>query len=226
MPSKKPFKAVIVGGSIAGLSLANMLQKNGIDYVVLKAYPDIKAGTLTSVFREHNSYLVMGGLHDRVFWFHFFNIGQRVYSPNIPRYTKDDQTRRLKEHENDPIMPGLTFGDLVRNRVTSNMTALPEYAYEKWSYGRIITIGDAAHKFEPITGHGGNSAIETAAVLVNSLVMELKLSSCGTLTASQVKSIFDEVQRIRLARARKLIAQSHEQQRTEAMETPFISSLH
>lgn len=51
--------------------------------------------------------------------------------------------------------------------------------------------------------------------------MELKLSSCGTLTASQVKSIFDEVQRIRLARARKLIAQSHEQQRTEAMETPF-----
>lgn len=41
MEQKKPFKVVIVGGSIAGLSLANMLQKAGIDYMLLEAYPDI-----------------------------------------------------------------------------------------------------------------------------------------------------------------------------------------
>ena len=37
----KPFKAIIAGGSIAGLSLALMLEKNGIDFVVLEAYPSI-----------------------------------------------------------------------------------------------------------------------------------------------------------------------------------------
>lgn len=37
----KDFKVIIVGGSIAGLSLALMLEKNGIDFLVLEAYPDI-----------------------------------------------------------------------------------------------------------------------------------------------------------------------------------------
>lgn len=35
------FKIVIVGGSVAGLALANMLEKFNIDYVVLEAYPEI-----------------------------------------------------------------------------------------------------------------------------------------------------------------------------------------
>ncbi|OLN94167.1 FAD-dependent urate hydroxylase 5 [Colletotrichum chlorophyti] len=34
-------KVVIVGASIAGLSLANMLERVGIDYVLLEAYPEI-----------------------------------------------------------------------------------------------------------------------------------------------------------------------------------------
>lgn len=39
--TSKPFKVIIAGGSIAGLSLALMLEKNGIDFVVLEAYPSI-----------------------------------------------------------------------------------------------------------------------------------------------------------------------------------------
>lgn len=37
----KNFKVIIAGGSIAGLTLANMLEKVGIDFVVLEAYPEI-----------------------------------------------------------------------------------------------------------------------------------------------------------------------------------------
>lgn len=36
-----PFKVIIAGGSVAGLSLALMLERNGIDFVVLEGYPSI-----------------------------------------------------------------------------------------------------------------------------------------------------------------------------------------
>ncbi|OGM41446.1 zeaxanthin epoxidase [Aspergillus bombycis] len=54
----KPFKVIIAGGSIAGLSLALMLGKNGIDFLVLKAYPSIapqvgaSIGLLPTVLRS------------------------------------------------------------------------------------------------------------------------------------------------------------------------------
>lgn len=37
----KPFKVVIAGGGVAGLTLANSLERYGIDYVLLEAYPEI-----------------------------------------------------------------------------------------------------------------------------------------------------------------------------------------
>ena len=41
MGSGNNFKVVIAGGSIAGLALANILERVGIDFVVLESYPDI-----------------------------------------------------------------------------------------------------------------------------------------------------------------------------------------
>lgn len=37
----RDFKVIIAGGSVAGLSLANMLEKHGIDYILLEAYGQI-----------------------------------------------------------------------------------------------------------------------------------------------------------------------------------------
>ena len=38
---KRPFKVVIVGGGIAGLTLANSLESAKIDYVLLEAHSDL-----------------------------------------------------------------------------------------------------------------------------------------------------------------------------------------
>lgn len=41
MPEKSRMRVIIVGGSVAGLSLANMLEKYGIDFVVLEKHEEI-----------------------------------------------------------------------------------------------------------------------------------------------------------------------------------------
>jgi 2-polyprenyl-6-methoxyphenol hydroxylase-like FAD-dependent oxidoreductase len=36
-----PFKVIIIGGSVAGLTLANILERYGIEYILLEKYNDI-----------------------------------------------------------------------------------------------------------------------------------------------------------------------------------------
>lgn len=43
MPASKKLKVTIVGGGIGGLSLANMFEKAGIDYIVLEKAATIRA---------------------------------------------------------------------------------------------------------------------------------------------------------------------------------------
>ncbi|PGH10930.1 hypothetical protein AJ79_05176 [Helicocarpus griseus UAMH5409] len=179
---------------------------------------NIKAGSYNGVFHHNRSYLILGALHDRVFWFHFFKLEKRTYGTDIPRFSKEDEAQQLKKVASDPVMPGFTFGDIVQNKITSNMTAVPEYTYNKWHYDRIITTGDACHKFHPITGHGGNAAIETAATLTNGLVKAFNKSTSSTLSSPQISSLFQEVQDIRYKRVKDLIQVSHDQQRVEALE--------
>jgi len=68
MKGKKPFKVVIAGGSIAGLTLANMLEVNDIDYVVLEAYPDIapQVGASIGLLPHGNRILDQLGLFRKI----------------------------------------------------------------------------------------------------------------------------------------------------------------
>ncbi|KXH34541.1 hypothetical protein CSIM01_00452 [Colletotrichum simmondsii] len=68
MAQHKPFKVVIVGGSIAGLSLANMLQVNKIDFVVLEGHPDIapQVGASIGLLPHGNRILDQLGVFDRL----------------------------------------------------------------------------------------------------------------------------------------------------------------
>ncbi|KAF7929356.1 uncharacterized protein EAE98_005274 [Botrytis deweyae] len=178
--------------------------------------PGLEPGNLHSVFREKNSYLINGGPEGRVYWFYFFKLPTTLYGRDIPRYTKAEEAAVLKAHENDPITPEITFKVLQDSKITSTLTALPEYVFKKWHFERIVTIGDSAHKFNPISGHGGNSAFETSAAFVNSLVKLLNVSPKPT--TSQITTMFADLQARRESRAMILKDASHEQQRTEAMD--------
>jgi 2-polyprenyl-6-methoxyphenol hydroxylase-like FAD-dependent oxidoreductase len=66
--SPKDMKVIIAGGSIAGLSLALMLEKNGIDFLVLEAYRDIapQAGASIGLLPNGLRILDQLGCYERV----------------------------------------------------------------------------------------------------------------------------------------------------------------
>ncbi|EEU42752.1 uncharacterized protein NECHADRAFT_47426 [Fusarium vanettenii 77-13-4] len=68
MAQDPPFKVVIVGASVAGLSLANMLQANDIDFVILEAYPNIapQVGASIGLLPHGNRILDQLGLYEKI----------------------------------------------------------------------------------------------------------------------------------------------------------------
>ncbi|KXH43032.1 FAD binding domain-containing protein [Colletotrichum simmondsii] len=162
-----------------------------------KAYP--KASQHNTMSPGH-SYFVMAAPGDRVYWFLFMEL-KTLYGRDIPRYTKADEETIIKQHWNDRILDNMTLGDLYERRIATTLAPLQTYVFEKWHYKRAITIGDSAHKLligiiekvDPVTGQGGNGAIESAAHLVNALLRNLDQTPSG-LSEKQLESIFAEVQ--------------------------------
>ncbi|KAM0324282.1 hypothetical protein ACHAPQ_008381 [Fusarium lateritium] len=171
------------------------------------------------VYNHNFSYLVLVGPGGRLYWFLFVQLPVPLYGKDIPRYTKEDEEKLVQEHVSDQITPDVTFGQLYDARTNSTLTPLHEHVFKKWHYKRIITIGDAAHKFEPLTGWGGNSAIETAATLVNYLTSDI----IPTWGISQIEAAFKAIQEERFERVQWLVDDARTNQRMQAMETRLLA---
>ncbi|KAJ4248457.1 hypothetical protein NW762_012794 [Fusarium torreyae] len=215
--------------------LANKLEPGSVDtseaesvhcdysciFGISSSCPGVKAGDMNSVFRDRASYLIIGGLNGRTYWFRFQKFPKRLFGSQIPRFTDVETQETIKSALHEDILPGVKFSKLIENQVSGSMTPLVEHVYKKWHFGRVTTVGDSCHKFHPIGGHGGNAAIETAATLTNLLVESLKRSSTGRLTTLQVDGVFRRVQELRQDRAIAVKTYSHEQQRTESLDNWF-----
>lgn len=72
-----------------------------------------------------------------------------------------------------------------------------------------------AVKFHPVTGHGGNAAIETAAALVNHLLSDRNLN----WSDSEINAAFNAAQKDRHDRASWLVTDAHKFQQRHALAT-------
>lgn len=106
----------------------------------------IQPGTMTQVINRGFLYLVLGGPGGRVFFFLSEKLPKKLYGPESPRYSKEENVAFAEAHRQDVIIDDCTFGDIWDNIIAYNVTPLHEYAFDQWHYGRIITLGDAAHK--------------------------------------------------------------------------------
>ncbi|KAK1634067.1 hypothetical protein BDP81DRAFT_65215 [Colletotrichum phormii] len=169
-----------------------------------EAYP--RANQHNTMSPGH-SYFVMAAPGDRVYWFLFMEL-KTLHGRDIPRYTKADEESIIKQHWNDRILENMTLGDLYERRIATTLAPLQTYVFEKWHYKRAIAIGDSAHKVDPVTGQGGNGAIESAAHLVNALLRNLDQTPDG-LNEKQLESVFAEVHAKRFERAQHIVKQGY-----------------
>lgn len=83
MTQPRPFKVLIAGGSVAGLTIANMLQANDIDFEILEAYPSIapQVGASIGMLPHGNRILDQLGLYDKI----------RALAPPVDSFTFRDK---------------------------------------------------------------------------------------------------------------------------------------
>ncbi|OTB04618.1 hypothetical protein M426DRAFT_73394 [Hypoxylon sp. CI-4A] len=173
------------------------------------------------------SFLVASGPGNRVFWFLFVKLPETKYGKEIPKYTKEDEAAFIKEHATAQITEDITLGDVYAKRISSTLTPLHEVVFKKWFFQRIVLLGDSVHKPNPLSGQGGNGAIETVAELVNALLAKQRSRAQGleNLSTEDIVSVFQQVQDARHKRAEYLVSEVHTQQALLANEKPWLSTI-
>ncbi|KAJ1327036.1 FAD dependent monooxygenase [Microdochium nivale] len=117
-------------------------------------------GETTTVCGDNYTIGLMGAKSGDVFFFWNWCLPDglnRAAIDNLPRFTEDDMKRELDRCRDIVVTDsGITMGQVT------------DGAYKKGA-GRIVILGDAAHKFNPQAGQGGNNCHESCAAFVNTL---------------------------------------------------------
>jgi hypothetical protein len=92
------------------------------------------------------SYLIISGPGHRTYWFLFESLNKAIRGTSLPRYSEEDEIRMVKRYASDHVGSSTTFQDVYQHRVKSVLVPIEEFVSTRWSYDRIITIGDSAHK--------------------------------------------------------------------------------
>ncbi|OMP83695.1 Zeaxanthin epoxidase, chloroplastic [Diplodia seriata] len=197
-----------------------------------KPTPGIAPGDVIAASKPQSTVGCMGGKDHEIFLFWFWKLPPSLHScavDKIPRFTKEDEIREL-ERGGDVIVAdnGLRLREVAKNLERSAVTALPHYVMRKWHFGRIIIIGDASHKFNPLVGQGGNSCIESCAGLVNALAGTLSRSSsiaAPVWPLDVLHSVFTTVESERVPRLVDMVERCQQAQYAAAWDTRGIKLL-
>ncbi|OAQ60322.1 FAD binding domain-containing protein [Pochonia chlamydosporia 170] len=154
---------------------------------------------------------VIVGPNDTPSWFLWFKLPEDTHGVNIPRFTAEDELALAEQESEMYVSANVKFKDLYKNVIFSRTTALPIHASPTWHFGRFVLIGDSVHKFDPVTGHGANSAVESAAALADNL--SAMMTSRNHLSAEDIESVFSQTALLRTERVAWLVEESARFQR-------------
>ncbi|KAI1869981.1 uncharacterized protein JN550_005571 [Neoarthrinium moseri] len=126
----------------------------------------------------------------------------------LPQETRERTSYSIKDAEEFAatfadfrITDTLKVEDALARRMTAGMANLEEGILQHWSWGRIVLVGDACHKYTPNAGLGFNNGVQDVVALCNRL--QAARAACGgkPLDAAALSGLFAEYQRERYERA-------------------------
>ncbi|KAH7324853.1 hypothetical protein B0I35DRAFT_370280 [Stachybotrys elegans] len=195
-------------------------------YGIAMNVPGWTDGEVYTVTGEGCSKVVVFAPNNRTYFFYFKRLPQRIHDKDLTKITKEMEEEWAKKHFDDHITPDLTFGQVYSCRISSMLTPVHEYVLKKWFFGRIITLGDAAHKTSPKGGQGANGTIESVAEFANCLLSNRPPSGdLGELKTADFDRIFRQVQQKRHDRARYLVKDGQDRQALASFRYPLMSTI-
>ncbi|KAJ6789873.1 hypothetical protein PWT90_04260 [Aphanocladium album] len=174
---------------------------------------------------QGRSYLTYGNADGRIFWGLMERLPEPIKGCKAPRYTEADMKALVEKRFDDEVVTGITLGDLWKgSSETNGMLPLQNWVFEKWHFGRLVTVGDSAHKMVPITGQGCNMAIQDAAALVNAITRRLDKFG-GKIPKSELESVFLETEAARQEHVEYSRSDAFEMQESQAMQNQIFLRL-
>ncbi|KAI1137911.1 FAD/NAD(P)-binding domain-containing protein [Hypoxylon sp. FL0543] len=157
--------------------------------------------------KDHSAQYLIGV--DRAWLF----VYERLPAPTreSPRYTEMDFIAFMEKWGDLYVCDNMQVKDVFPQRYHGGMTILQEGVLKRWAWGRMVLVGDAAHKFTPNQGLGYQEGLSDAIVLANQLyhVLRTPLEN-GQAEKAQTKSdpglealsgAFERYQNARIKRA-------------------------
>ncbi|CEL09222.1 hypothetical protein ASPCAL12361 [Aspergillus calidoustus] len=187
--------------------------------------PTLPRGLLGWNLGHDYSYITGTGPEDRTYWGLMIKLDRTYYGKEIPVLTEEDKERIIRKHWDDPITAEIHLSDLYKRSIHILASPLREIVLKKWFCGRMVVLGDAAHKMLPIIAQGGNQAFETVAAFTNELVSALcrpcigVASSKTPLSLSELRSLFSTLQTQRMPRLSAMVEMAQNRQRMDVMAT-------
>jgi 2-polyprenyl-6-methoxyphenol hydroxylase-like FAD-dependent oxidoreductase len=182
-------------------------------------------GYVDITYGKDKSSLCVSGKEGRYYFFIFEKMDKVYRYPNIPKYTAADAEDFAKRNcdfniqSKDGPTGAIKFSDVWENRLSFSLVALEEAEYQRWTWGRFVCLGDGIHKMTPNAGAGGNSAIESAAALANTLYDLKEATMDKPLNRQDIEKALTGYQRNRQNRAHAVLRLANRVTRMHAMKT-------
>ena len=104
-------------------------------------------GVLQTVFDVDRSSLLFGG--NPSVWYINLKMDKKCDGDHIPRFSKADMDDVVERNAVFQFAPGVTLKDLMKTATALSYHALEEATFELWTAGRLVVVGDSAHKMTP-----------------------------------------------------------------------------
>lgn len=160
---------------------------------------------------------LFGGPEGEALWFLFFKVGDDKprHGKEVPKWTEEEGAEIIRRYSSAKLTESTTLGDVYANRYRVTTQACPNHCLRKWTFGRLICLGDSVAKTNPILAQGGAQGAESVLMLVDRL-HEASQRHEQKLPTSEVERILAGVNTERLPRVRSLVGNSQQIMRISA----------